>query len=313
MKIGGYHIILVPKDPQKTKRWHLSSFTARLFALGALLAIPFVMGSLFATAHLQNKLITIKRTMAEDNQILEQKEIFASRLAVLERALAKTEQSLGSLERALDADLGEIQGGLGPIEKGDIILNGKLEEMPKAEAKVDHFFGRSDHINLTTLRSKINRLGDRVSGMNAKIKEVYELNADKIRFMNSSPSLIPVNGWVTSDFGGRRSPYSGIYKMHYGVDIASPTGTSVRAPSDGKVLFAETKGGYGRMVVIDHGYGITTLFGHASKLLVKQGQKVKRGDEIALVGSTGYSTGPHVHYEVHVDGIPTNPLNFVIE
>ena len=124
---------------------------------------------------------------------------------------------------------------------------------------------------------------------------------------------MPVNGWVTSDFGGRRSPYSGVYKMHYGIDIASPMGTPVQAPADGKVVFAESKGGYGRMVVIDHGYGVQTLYGHASKIFVDNGQKIKRGDEIALVGSTGASTGPHLHYEIHVDGIPADPLNFIME
>lgn len=313
MKLGGYHIIVIPKNPANTKRVHLSSLTARLFALGALLAIPLVVGALFATAHYQNKLIKNQQTNAEDRQILEQKDILATRMADLERGLSHTERSLGSLERAIDIDLGEIKSGLGPIENGEVILQGQLAELPKIESRFVKKMDRSGNINLSSLRSKMNKLGDRITTMNAKIQEIYELNADKIRFMQSNPSLMPVNGWVTSDFGGRRSPYSGVYKMHYGIDIASPMGTPVQAPADGKVVFAESKGGYGRMVVIDHGYGVQTLYGHASKIFVDNGQKIKRGDEIALVGSTGASTGPHLHYEIHVDGIPADPLNFIME
>jgi len=85
------------------------------------------------------------------------------------------------------------------------------------------------------------------------------------------------------------------------------------APADGKVVYADFRGGYGRMLMIDHGYGLSTVYGHTSKLFVKVGDLVKKGEMVAAVGSTGSSTGPHLHYEVHVDGIPTDPLNFVVQ
>src|SRR5690606_5699978 len=121
-----------------------------------------------------------------------------------------------------------------------------------------------------------------------------------------------VKGWLTSGFGYRYSPWGGNVKMHKGVDIAAPTGTSVMAPSDGVVVFSGSKGGYGSTVIIDHGYGIKTLFGHNSQLFVSEGDKITRGQKISAVGSTGASTGPHLHYEVHVDGIPTDPMNYII-
>lgn len=101
--------------------------------------------------------------------------------------------------------------------------------------------------------------------------------------------------------------------MHNGVDIAAPIGTPIIAPSDGVVIYAGPKGGYGRAVIIDHGYGIQTLYGHTSQLFVSEGDHVSRGEKIAAVGSTGASTGPHLHYEVHVDGIPTNPMNYILK
>ena len=97
------------------------------------------------------------------------------------------------------------------------------------------------------------------------------------------------------------------------MDIAAPHGKQVDAPSDGTVVFAGLEGGYGNVIVIDHGYGIKTRFGHLSKVLVKAGERVKRGGAIGNVGNTGRSTGPHLHYEVRVNGIPQNPRKFILE
>ncbi|HET7109607.1 MAG TPA: M23 family metallopeptidase, partial [Gemmatimonadales bacterium] len=96
------------------------------------------------------------------------------------------------------------------------------------------------------------------------------------------------------------------------IDVAAPTGTPIEAPAAGRVVEVGWESGYGNVVVLDHGYGIETKFAHTSKVLVRTGQRVKRGDRIALVGSTGLATGPHLHYEVHVNGRPVNPLRYVL-
>ena len=100
--------------------------------------------------------------------------------------------------------------------------------------------------------------------------------------------------------------------MHKGLDIATRSGTPIIAPADGLVVFAGREGGFGNMIIIDHGYGITTRFGHCSSLDAKLGQKIKRGDVIARVGNTGRSTGPHVHYEVAVNGVSVNPSRYIL-
>src|SRR5262249_970426 len=125
--------------------------------------------------------------------------------------------------------------------------------------------------------------------------------------MNATPSLMPINGWLSSPFGYRRHPLDGSFRLHAGVDIAAEPGTPVRAPADGIVIFSGYKEGYGKVVVINHGYGIQTVFGHNSKLFVTQGERLKRGEKISEVGSTGRSTGPHLHYEIRKNGIPINP------
>lgn len=128
----------------------------------------------------------------------------------------------------------------------------------------------------------------------------------------ATPSIWPVDGFVTSPFGYRTSPFTGARRFHKGIDIAAPRGTSVVAPADGRVVFAENDGAYGLSVEIDHGGGIATRYAHLHKFHVKKGDTVKRGTLIGEVGSTGRSTGPHLHYEVLVNGVPTNPKTYVV-
>lgn len=126
----------------------------------------------------------------------------------------------------------------------------------------------------------------------------------------ATPTLLPIAGWISSPFGYRRHPYDGAFRLHAGIDIAAEPGTPVRAPADGNVIFSGNKEGYGKVLVIDHGYSIRTLFAHNSKLFVNAGIRVKRGEMISEVGSTGRSTGPHLHYEIRKNGVPVNPATF---
>lgn len=135
---------------------------------------------------------------------------------------------------------------------------------------------------------------------------------DKESFLRSTPTLMPAAGHLTSSYGPRMSPYAGRIKMHEGIDVGAASGTAIVAPADGVVTFSGAKSGFGNFVQIDHGYGVETIYGHASTLTVKKGQKVARGDRIATVGNTGYSTGPHVHYEVRVNGTPVDPLYYTL-
>lgn len=128
-----------------------------------------------------------------------------------------------------------------------------------------------------------------------------------------TPYRWPIKGFISSPFGPRRDPFTGQPSFHPGLDIVAPKGTIVRAPADGIVTFADHDPTLGNMLVIDHGYGVITRYGHLSAFLVQAGERVKRGDPIGRVGSTGRSTGPHLHYEIRVNDVAINPLKILIK
>jgi murein DD-endopeptidase MepM/ murein hydrolase activator NlpD len=167
--------------------------------------------------------------------------------------------------------------------------------------------------NLTALPGKLSSLETEASRQESSLRQLQEYFDDQRSLLASTPSIWPARGWVTSDFGTRLDPYSAERKMHQGLDIATPHGQPVYSPSDGTVVFTGTEGGYGKVLVIDHGYGVKTRYGHLSEIGVRLGDRIKRGEKVASVGNTGRSTGPHLHYEVRVNGIPENPRKFILE
>jgi murein DD-endopeptidase MepM/ murein hydrolase activator NlpD len=164
---------------------------------------------------------------------------------------------------------------------------------------------------LKEMHHELSQLKGAASKQETSLQMLIEYFEDKRSLYASTPLVWPVRGWVTSPFGKRTSPFTGIPAFHEGLDIAAQTGTPVVAPADGFVHKAGFSPGYGNMVEISHGYGIKTVFGHNSRLNVKVGQKVKRGDVISYVGDTGSSTGPHLHYEVRLNGLPVNPQKYL--
>ena len=134
--------------------------------------------------------------------------------------------------------------------------------------------------------------------------------ADWLR-ASAAPNLWPVEGQITGSFGERIDPFNGEGAFHSGVDISAGYGQPVIAPADGSVVFADFMGGYGRAIVLDHGHGISTRFGHLASFAVISGQRVHRGDTIGYVGLSGRSTGPHLHYEVRINDTPVNPHKYL--
>jgi len=164
---------------------------------------------------------------------------------------------------------------------------------------------------LKEMHQELTELREAASKEETSMQTLIEYFEDKRSLYASTPAVWPVRGWVTSPFGNRSSPVNGKTQFHAGIDIAAQIGTPVLAPADGVVTKAAFVAGYGNMVEISHGYGLRAVFGHNSRLNVIPGQHVKREDIIAYTGDTGSSTGPHLHYEVRVNGLPVNPARYL--
>ncbi len=163
----------------------------------------------------------------------------------------------------------------------------------------------------STLSIRIDRTMGEAELREQNVLELYENLIQRQSLLNATPSIRPVHGWNTSSFGYRIDPFSGFKEMHKGLDIAASQGTPVYASAHGVVSYIGHERGYGKIVSIDHGYGVKTRYAHNSKVFVELGQKVRRRDRIAAVGNTGRSSGPHLHYEVRINGVPVDPKNYI--
>jgi len=159
-----------------------------------------------------------------------------------------------------------------------------------------------DEMGLATLAAKMSKLEDDMQAYEAVLRK-----------RGYTPTIWPVDGKLEGGFGGRRNPFGGPgYEFHTGQDIEAPLGAPVVAGASGKILFVGWQNGYGQLVVVDHGGGLTTRYGHLSHIDVDAGQQVSRGQLVGKVGSTGRSTGPHLHYEVRINEAPVNPLEYLL-
>jgi len=226
------------------------------------------------------------------------------------------EEESGSIDDP-NASLDDSQNGINnpSLQTGDVhdqleyqrsLTRPQISE--SAEVYADNILGE---VSLLSARTEALIQGTLLEEEN--FADLQEHIQDNVARLRATPSILPARGWFSSHYGTRVNPFSGRRTFHAGIDIANYTGTPVYAPADGLVSFAGPRGGYGNVVQIDHGYGIVTRYGHNSKIAVKKGERVKRGDKISEIGSTGRSTAPHLHYEVVLNGKPVNPRPFILE
>lgn len=162
-------------------------------------------------------------------------------------------------------------------------------------------------------RSDIDGLIRRANVLAASFAEINDTLARHVERLERTPSIMPTAGWLSSSFArNRRHPILHIRRPHQGIDVSAPMGSPIVAPAAGRVKRVAKERGYGNVLEIDHGNGIVTRYAHTSKILVKRGERVTRGQEVARVGNSGLSSGPHLHYEIHVNGRAVDPLTYVL-
>lgn len=300
MSKKSYTVLVVPDRSSHTTRFRVP----QSLLVGVAVGIGLIgLASTAAWVHYGHLV-----TQAADDRILKEENAqLRSELQAIREKVFALDRTVDRVEK-LDQKLRAISSLSDPDRKLAIgpVSAGSSEELAAKLATLDPEDGRS-------LDGRVDQLAAQASKQEQSLQELEEYFHDQKSLLASAPSIWPARGWVTSDFGSRLDPYTAERVMHKGLDIAAPYGSPVQAPADGTVVFASMEGGYGKVLVIDHGYGIKTRYGHLSELFVKAGVKVKRGDRIAACGNTGRSTGPHVHYEVRVHGVPENPRKFILE
>jgi len=266
-----------------------------IFSLGFLFVLNYFTGDILGFGR-----VRAEKLQRENNLLKEQLRVLKEKFQQIESIVAKLLEQDRELRLAvdlkpIDEDIKKVAIG-GVEEKYEFNLSDEEAEKLLAESF-----------------SKLNKLEREVRLQQKSYEEIYrqyKINQEKFKHI---PAILPLKGGLTSKFGYRKHPILGIWAMHEGIDLVVDVGTPVYATGDGVVSYVGYRGRYGLIVEIDHGFGYVTLYAHLSRALVREGQKVKRGDKIALSGATGLVTAPHLHYEVWKDGIPQNPINYFFE
>lgn len=177
----------------------------------------------------------------------------------------------------------------------------------------DYSFENAHKKLVRLMHQSLDNLDTAISVETEEKNELYKFLESQKSILACRPSIWPAKGWANDGFGYRKSPFTGKKEFHEGLDISARKGTPVIAPADGFVSFVGNSNSFGNYITINHGYGYKTRYGHLSKILVTKGQAVKRGENIGLIGSTGRSTGPHLHYEVHRNDVPVDPKIYILD
>ncbi len=330
MENKNYTILIASNRHGETMKLNLRASWVKAFAF-----LGFCMVLLSATAALDYIGLLLK---ANENRVLRSENV------TLKKQFTVAEEKLGVLEASLDriqnftkklnliTNVEDDERGLklamtssrmqGPEAGGPVsrlpssefmIREPPAMEKPVADEKNGELsVSRDTSRDFASLSVRIDRALRESQLREQGVLQLWDSLSERQTLLLSTPSIKPSRGWYTSRFGYRVDPFTNRAEMHAGLDMAAPSGTPVYAPADGVVSYVGYEGGYGKLVSIDHGYGVVTRYGHNSRVFVEQGQKVHRFDVISAVGTTGRSTGSHLHYEVRIHGIAVDPLNYIL-
>jgi len=312
-----YTIMIIPRGSARIRRFEFSRRALRLSAIGlATFAITICVGtvSLFAYRHLYLATEDVRVNAAK--YVLE-REGLINEISEMQNALGRVKRFESKFSAVADNDAvgSDFNAtGKGPIadDAWNVMSNASVSPSSASLRFSGGWHTPFAGILGKNLKFTLDKLSKNIDITEKNLHASFSMQSVHPFFWSSIPTLWPTRGWVTSHFGDIRAWGGGRHRRHEGVDIAAPIGTSIMAPGGGIVTFTGYKHGYGKTIMIDHGYGIVTLYGHCHAILVKEGQRVKRGMLVGMTGNTGHTTGPHLHYEVRVDGIPVDPMMYIM-
>jgi len=294
-----FNILIFSKNSSKVRRLRMSWIWLGLLALligVSLSALTFLTWQYFKDKEARLRVASLR----EENQIQKSKlSGFADKVSHVENQILKI--------REFDSKL-RVIANLEPPPPSILGVGGPT---PK-DIREELILQMDQRGLIQQMKDDLERLSTEARIEQASLQRLEVLLEGKREQLACTPSILPARGWLSSGFGYRISPFTGTIQMHEGIDISNAIGTSIIAPADGLVVKVGREYGYGKVLSVNHGYGIVTRYGHLHKVHVKIGQKVRRGDLIAEIGNTGRSTGPHLHYEVRTNNIPVDPRKYIL-
>lgn len=284
-------VIIVPHNKAKFHKLSFSTRSLIIAGVGGVLALVLSLVAIVYSGNAVARRTELKRLKTEN-------------------------QELKQVNQELGKTIGDVQARLEDFEE----RTARLALAAGLEPDQTLFLGGEGNGERVGAGGPYDRIQDAPEGLKERgewidrgLERVEKQLSEREKELVSTPTIAPVHGLITDGFGRRRDPFTGRLAMHRGLDISSRIGTPVEVPADGVVVASGRERGYGRVIRISHGMGYTTVYGHLHKILVKPGDVVHRGQTIGLVGNTGRSTGPHLHYEVHKDGRAVNPLYYILD
>jgi hypothetical protein len=296
-----YSVIVIPDDEGQVKQLRITSGQVRAAIVG--LSLLVILASFFALQYLGRT-----RDAVAMAQLREENAYLWTRVADLDSSISLFQDQMASLVET-EKNL-RIMADLPPIDPDvrKVGVGGHRAVDPALSSGVLRMGEGAPDLALSDV-DRLLRQAKLEKQSFQEVESVFRDNADRLKH---TPTIWPVSGHISRGFGKHSDPFTGQLRQHEGLDIVNRVGTPVVATADGKVIKRGWQGDYGWMVVLDHGHGYQTAYGHLDSILVKKSERVTRGQTIATLGNSGRSTGPHLHYEVRVNGSPVNPYRFIL-
>lgn len=283
-------VIIVPHSQAKFFKFSFSTRTLLLVAGACLATMVLSVVAILTAGGAVSRRAEVARLRVENNQLADVNQRLQETVATVQGRLDEFEERTSRLALATGMETESVDLGDRTVNAGGAGSGGPYDRLP----------GSPESLSLQ---------GDLIQ---QQLEEVERSLDRQVQSFSSTPSIAPVSGLMTDGYGRRRDPFTGRRAFHKGLDISARRGTPVQAPADGVVVFTGRNGGLGKTVRIAHGFGFTTVYGHLDTIAVKPGDEIRRGAELGALGNSGRSTGPHLHYEVHVDGKAVDPLYYML-
>jgi murein DD-endopeptidase MepM/ murein hydrolase activator NlpD len=311
-------IMVIPDGSDATSNYRVPKFLIRLAmvtSLGCAGLIGYLSFDYFQLLGFRSTY----HTLASENEGLKgEARILMANLEDVKRSLRQVQDYTSKLNELTEIKATKVskktgigkKQSIGPLSSEEAAEQDRIYAAPDKRIPIGV---NTDNLVFKPVFTRLASIGEEAQGQALELQQLLSNLSQQKSLLSSIPAITPVNGWITSGYGTRISPFTGKKGKHKGIDIAAPVGTPIFAPADGVVIFTGAKAGFGNFIMIAHGYGVVSRYGHNHQNMVQPGQRIKRGDQIGTVGQSGRTTGPHLHYEVWVNGRDQNPRRFILD